>query len=303
MSVAGRLIVVTGATGFLGSHISRALIDAGAHVRGAVRSPEKGAPLRELGAEMVYADLTEPATLAEAFAGADAVISNAALATRKGSPWSNFVEANIQGAENVVHAVAKAGVKRLVHISTVAVYKPRLQHCNREEDTQSILHGTRFSWSHLVTDWRYSVSKAMGEDRVWELSRDYGLDTTTLRPGPIYGSGDTKLTATYAQAMGQRLRLAPTFRLPHVHAGDVASALLGALINDASIGQGYNVTGTPVSPYDVLRTWAAITGMGPTLIPIPTPLWIDYADDTAKRDLGFSCRGIEAGIREVLTSV
>jgi NADH dehydrogenase len=252
---------------------------------------------------MVYADLTKPETLADAFAGADAVISNAALATRRSSPWSEFIEANAHGAENVVHATAKAGVKRLVHVSTVAVYKPRIRHRNREIDTPSILSGARLSWSHLVTDWRYSVSKAMGENRVWELSREYGIDTTALRPGPIYGSGDTKLTATYARAMAQRLRIAPTVCLPHVHAGDVASAVLGALANDASIGRGYNVTGTPVSPYEVLRTWSAITGTGPTLIPVPLPLWIDYADDTAERDLGFSCRGIEAGLREVLTSV
>jgi len=301
MELAGRTVVVTGATGFLGAHIAEALLASGAQVRGAVRSPEKGRWLTERGVELVRADLADPASLVDAFSGADAVVSNAALATRKRSPWSTFVDANARGAENVVRATSDAGVKRLVHVSTVAVYKPRLRHLNRETDTPSILDGVRLSWSHLVTDWRYSVSKAMGEDAVWRLSRSLGLDTTTVRPGPIYGSRDSKLTARYADAMGRRFRLAPTCAIPHVHAGDVAGAIAGALANPHSVGHAYNVTGTRVSPYEVLRTWKALHGSGPTLIPLPVPLWIDYDDGAAQRDLGFTCRGIEAGVREVLT--
>ena len=98
------------------------------------------------------------------------------------------------------------------------------------------------------------------------------------------------------------VRLAPTFQAPHVHAGDVAIAIRGALANDASVGQSYNVTGTRVSPYQVLQTWKAITGTGPALIPVPVPLWIDYDDTAARRDLGFSCRGIEAGLREIVAA-
>ena len=302
MSLTGKTIVVTGATGFLGSHITRALLDAGANVRGAVRTPSNGQWLVDLGATMIAADLGDRESLAKAFEGADAVVSNAALATRKGSTWDDFVNANQLGAENVAHAAGDAGVKRLVHVSTVAVYNPRIRHVNSEADTRSILEPSRFAWNDLTTDWRYSKSKALGERRVWELASQLGIETTAIRPGPIYGSRDGGLTEKYAKAMRSSIRLAVTLRAPHVHAGDVAIAIRGALLNDASIGQSYNVTGTRVSPYEVLRTWKQITGAGPTLIPIPVPLWIDFDDSAAKRDLGFSCRGIEAGVREIVAA-
>jgi len=302
MSIVGKTIVVTGATGFLGSHITRALLDAGARVRGAVRTPSKGQWLTDLGAEMVAADLANRASLTAAFEGADAVVSNAALATRKGSTWDDFVKANKLGAENVAYATAEAGVDRLIHVSTVAVYNPRIRHINSEDDTASILAGAKWAWNDLTTDKRYSKSKAMGERRVWELAKELNIRTTALRPGPIYGSRDGGLTERYAKAMRGSIRIAPTFRAPHVHAGDVAIAIRGALENDQSVGRSYNVTGTRVSPYQVLQTWKSIVGGGPTLIPLPVPLWIDYDDTAAKRDLGFSCRGIEAGVREIVAA-
>ncbi len=302
MPLSGKTVVVTGATGFLGSHITRALLDAGATVRGAVRTPSKGKWLEDLGAEMVAADLADRASMTKAFRGADAVVSNAALATRKRARWREFVDANKLGAANVVRATADAGVERLIHVSTVAVYKPRIRHLNSEANTRLVLDGKRIAWSYLVTDWRYAVSKAMGEREVWALSKELGIRTTALRPGPIYGSRDVKLTQRYASAMQSSIRLVPTFGLPHVHAGDVAIAIRGALLNDESAGRSYNVTGTCVSPYKVMQTWKAITGGGPRLIRVPVPLWIDYDDTAARRDLGFECRGIEAGVREIVAA-
>lgn len=293
-------VVVTGITGFLGSHIGRHLAAKGAQVTGAVRSPEKGAWLQDQGISMLQADLADVDSLVEAFSGADTVVANAALSTRGRASWSEFLAANQMGARNQVLAAAKAGVKRIIYISTVAVYRPGINQVNR--NTPMLLDGPPLAISFAVTDWRYALSKAHGERLVWELSKEYGLQTTVLRPGPIYGSRDVKLTAGYAKSMSRSVAFAPTVRVPHVHAGDVAQAVHGAIENPQSVGQAYNVTADAVSPFEVLTTWKRLTGTGPRIVPVPLPLWIDFDDTAAQRDLGFQPRSIKRGIEEVLAA-
>ena len=268
---------------------------------GVVRRPERGGFLHAFGVtELRKADLMEPDALQAAFSGCDAVVSNAALSIRGRAPLSEFERANIEGAVNVARATAAAGVKRLVHISTVAVYRPQPNRVNGHD--RMLLDGPRFSLSMITTNWRYSWTKAQGERAVWDVCQEADVALTVLRPGPIYGSRDHKLTASYASKAEQSFALAPTLRLPHVHASDVGTAVCGALVNPDSAGHAYNVTGPPTSASEVLRTWKALTGSGPAVIPIPVPLWIDWDDTPAERDLGFCARSIEDGIREVLAA-
>ena len=227
MDLTDMRVALTGATGFLGSHLARALIARGATVRGVVRRPERGKWLTELGVALHAADLADPVALTRAFEGCDAVIANAALSIRGTAPYQTFLDANRRGAIHQAQAAADARVNRLIHISTVAVYRPGLNQVNGHD--RLLLDGPRLTWAYAVTNWRYALSKAHGERAIWQISRDHGLDTTVLRPGPIYGSGDRKLTASYAALMARRWLPAPTLRLPHVHARDVADAACGAV--------------------------------------------------------------------------
>lgn len=296
------VIAITGATGFLGSHLVEAVLESGQRARGVVRSPEKATPhARAQGsAEFVKGDLGDRDSLRHAFTGADVVVANAALSTRRAAAWRDFEAANLGGVENTLRAAADAGVTRVVMISTIAVYRARLGRPNGV-DTPLLTNGSiPFTTSMLTTNWRYSLSKARGEALAWRLAGELGIDLTVLRPGPIYGPRDTKLTAMYAGWMQRRITFAPTVKMPHVHAGDVARGVIGAIGNPASAGRAYNVTGPVASIHEVLTHWKRLTGKGPVLIPIPLPLSMSFDDSESTRDLSFSARTIEDGVRDVL---
>ncbi len=291
------LIALTGATGFVGSHIAAALREAGVAVRAVVRAPERGAWLAAQGVELVQADLQDPAALIDALAGVDAVVSNAAMGSWSG-PLERLEAVNVGGMANVLAAMRRRGVSRLVHISTAAVYHTRLCVRMAEDATP---YGQKRRWlnpSDLTTDWRYALTKSRAEALLWEAGD--GLAVTALRPGPVYGSRDPKLTARYLATHRRSVALAATLGVPHVHAGDVGAAVLAALQRPQSIGRAYNISGPPVSPLTVLRTLTELVGRGPLLVPVPVPLWVAYDTTAAAADLHFAPRSLRAGLAEVL---
>jgi len=300
MTLSGQRVAVTGATGFLGSHVVRRLSGDGATVRAVFRNPDKGRHLGEAGFETAIADLADPDAMARAFEGCDAVVNTAALSTREPATWEAFYQANAEGSDHLLDALATAGVRRLVYVSTTAVYRVRPFRRHRE-DTPILGHeGERVGLARFITNPRYALSKAIGERRVRERGATESIALTVLRPGPIYGSNDHKMTSMYARWMRWPVFPAPTFRMNHVHAGDVAGAIAGALANPASHGRAYNVTGPCVSLWEVLRTWKRKVGRGPVLLPVPVPVWVDFDDGAAARDLGFRPRSVAEGIDEVL---
>lgn len=292
-------VAVTGATGFLGSHLVQVLGERGHTVRGVVRTPGKGAGL---GVELAQGDLGDVASLTRAFAGMDVVVANAALSTRLSAPWKAFEAANLSGVENTLRAAAAVGVPRVVMISTIAVYRAWPGRLNGVDTPLLTAPGLMLTPTLLTTNWRYSLSKARGEALAWRLADELGLQLTALRPGPIYGPRDTKMTPTYAGWMRRSVMLAPTVGLPHVHAADVAGAAAGAIGHAGSVGRAYNVTGVTASIWEALSTWKRLSGRGPTLVRIPIPLSMSFDDSDAVRDLGFAPRSLEDGIRDVLAN-
>lgn len=324
--LAGQCVVVTGATGFLGSHITLALLDAGAEVIGAVRTPAKGAWLVERGARMVQADLTDRASLVRAFAGVPTIVSNAAQGGHD-ADMATFERVNCQGLVDLFDAARDAGSRRIVHISSTAVYRTRL-YARMDETTRGYdTDKRRFNWSDVTTDWRYARTKTLAERLAWERAATHGLALTTLRPGPIYGSRDEKATAILRAGLTGRFKLVPTVGVPWVHAGDVARAVVGALANPASAGRAYNLAGPPVSQHRFLREMRRLLGdlsrdradtaapgdrtgsapragsprKLPILLPVPLPVWVRYDTSAAERDLGFHPRPLVDGLREALS--
>jgi nucleoside-diphosphate-sugar epimerase len=294
-------IAVTGATGFLGGHICDALADAGHAIRGVVRDPAKGARLAAEGVDLAKADLADADALRSALDGCGALVANAALGSWAG-PIERYLDVNVGGTERLLRASAAAGVKRVVLVSTVAVYRTRLR---RWMDEDAEPYGLQRRWlnpSDLTTDWRYALSKALGESRAHALADELGLALTVLRPGPIFGPRDPKLTQRYLRLHARDWAVAPTVGVPQVSARDCADAVPAALARPQSIGRAYNLAGPPTSIVDVLTTLRRLTGRGPRVLRIPLPLWVGYDTRRAHAELGFRARPLEQTLAEVVAA-
>src|SRR5262249_50850541 len=147
----GARIAVTGATGFLGRYIVDVLLARGARVIGVVRNPARVPELATKGVELRQADLAERAKLAAGFAGADAVVSNAALFALANRSWADHERANVEGTRNVMGACKDAGVRRVVHVSSVAVYGIFARGRLDEDAPQLGPDTTRMPWNVYAT--------------------------------------------------------------------------------------------------------------------------------------------------------
>ncbi|MCC7052875.1 MAG: NAD-dependent epimerase/dehydratase family protein [Gemmatimonadaceae bacterium] len=231
MSPTLRTVLVTGASGFLGSHTCRTLAAQGIAVRahGRQRSRMPSAP----GITPCLGDLRDLPTLTAAAAGCDAIVHAAALSAPWG-PRAEFHATNVIGTEHVIAAARAAGVRRLVHISSPAVlFDGRDQH----DLSDSAPYPRHFSS-------RYAETKQQAELRVRATPGD--LECIILRPKAIYGEGDRSLVP-------RLLRAASAGRLPQVgdgrnrvdvtHVDDVVQAVECALHTRQGIGETFLITG------------------------------------------------------------
>ncbi len=113
--------LVTGATGLLGSHIVEQLCKRGLPVRALVRPGSDISWLKTQGVELAAGDITDPASLRAACQGVD-VVYHAAAKVGDWGPWQEFQRITVDGTRNVVEAAVAAGVRRLVHISSIRAY-------------------------------------------------------------------------------------------------------------------------------------------------------------------------------------
>ena len=302
MDLEGKRIAVTGATGFLGRYIVDVLLKRGAHVVGVVRNPSRVPELTARGVELRQADLAEPDKLARGFAGADAVVSNAALfAIGKmfalgNGVWEEHHRTNIQGTRNVFEAIAAAGVRRVVHVSSVAVYAGRTQPTISEDHPQLTEQSRRTPTN------AYQISKAVSEQLAWRLAAQHGVQLTTVRPCGIYGAFDPNFMKVFKRLLSVPVTVFPVWlHLPLVYAGDVAEAIALALENSAAIGKAYNVTGEDLPIEEFLAAWKAAGGAVPWLtIPLPVPMRQAFDHSRATRELGWRNRPFIHALRETL---
>lgn len=202
--MAGR-VLITGATGFVGSHIAEAFVKAGYEVRCGARDPSKPHWLSDLPSEIVPLDLEHPAHLQGALEDVETVVHAAGItAARKPADYQRI---NAIGTRRLVGAAEKSGVRRFVQISSLAARGPD-------------------GMGHPASD--YGWSKRRAEDYL--PKQNPRMETVVLRPAAVYGPRDTDLLPLFQLA--KRGFLAAPYgqgALQPVYATDVARATLRAV--------------------------------------------------------------------------
>ena len=171
---------VTGATGFLGAHLTRRLLSEGARVRALVRHPEKAAALQAAGAEVVPFDLEREGDCAASLRGCDTVFHCAAVLNEY-RPRSYYRLVNAEGTRRVASAAVEAGAARFVHVSTVWVYG--LKGSSLDENA-----------AYTTARHHYTDTKIEAERIVREMAARQGLPAVIVQPSELYGPGDRAWT-------------------------------------------------------------------------------------------------------------
>jgi dihydroflavonol-4-reductase len=174
-------VLVTGATGFTGSHLARALAARGDEVRALVRNPARvAADVPAAGVSLVRGDLRDRAALADAVAGVEVVYHIAAIYRQAGLASDVYRAVNATAVREIVETAARGGVRRVVHCSTVGVHGD-VEHPPANEDAP------------LRPGDIYQETKLEGERLAREAGERLGMDVTIVRPTGIYGPGDRRL--------------------------------------------------------------------------------------------------------------
>lgn len=298
MQLQGSDIAVTGASGFIGSYLVRALLERGARVRAVVRNPSK-MKLGHKNIGVMRADLADVDSLSRAFEGCEAVVANAGLVSIGGASRDALMEANVRGTRNVFEAMQRAGVKRAVMTSSATVYARRRGGPYRESDPL----WDRNTW--VPRPLYYALSKAVAEQEAWRLADRNGIDLSTARPSGVYGADDySGFTFWFQRIVSPSLATVfPThLYIPTVYAGDLAEAMVRMLERPSTCGRAYNVVGdADVSYWDLLQAYRAAGGKVPrVVIPVPCPLRYAYCIERARNDLEFRNRDPIDGFKDML---
>jgi nucleoside-diphosphate-sugar epimerase len=237
-------ILITGATGKIGSRLVPRLLAKGHNVRILVRDAAKASALVERGAEAVTGDLYSAATLPPAVAGMDAVIHLAAL-FRTFTDNAGIIKTNHEGTVALAKAAMAAGVKRFVFTSTGNVYGPGYRHPAREDDLVNI------------NDPRaYSSSKVAAEQELLSFYTNKGFDIRVLRVAFVYGDRDPHIAEILP--LLKKMKRHSGSRMQMVHHLDVAQALTLLLQTDGLNGEIFNVADdAPITLYELADSFGA----------------------------------------------
>ena len=253
--------LVTGATGFVGAAVARALVAAGWRVRVLVRAGADRGNLRHLAADIVEGDLADLSSLERALDSCTGLFHVAAdyrLGARDPEP---LYRTNVDGTRNILSAARKAGVPRIVYTSSVATIGIPLDGSPGEERTPAAL-------SDMIG--HYKRSKYLAEEVARDAARA-GLPVIIVNPSTPVGPGDIKPTPT-----GQLVLDAARGRMPAyvdtglnvVHVDDVAAGHLLAFERGAA-GERYILGGEDMSLQTILQLIAGLTGRKPPRIRLP----------------------------------
>lgn len=324
-------VLITGASGSLGQQLIYEMARRGIRPIAMVRPGSNTTYIDSLGLEKRFADLRNEQELAKTVAGVDAIIHTAAWVNFRQDRMTQFAGINIFGAVNLYRAAAAAGVRRFVHISSVAAIGaiPR-QGKRSTTPVEPMTEAFPFNLDHLRIP--YILTKHAAEVELGKLAAESGPELVIVNPSIIVAPSRTGDDRSKAQ---KRFRFGV---LPKVHnylnltdIRDVAPAIVAAL-EQGRPGERYILAGENIRATDLVMTASVLLGLKPLMVTVPRPLLMlaaqmtttwkrftgrskqsfypdlvrmldyDWAWDSskAKHDLGFSPRPLRQTLADIL---
>jgi nucleoside-diphosphate-sugar epimerase len=257
--------LITGATGFVGSHLARAWADRGWPARALVRTETDAGALERLRVTVARGDMTDAEALRKAVDGVEVVFHCAAKVGDWG-PVEDYRAVNVEGTRRLLEACRGGALKRFVHLSSLGVYAARHHHGTDETEPLP---------EHHVDG--YTQSKVESEQLALRYGRENQLPIVVLRPGFIYGPGDRTVLPKLLEALRQRRvrYLGNRSRVMNtIYVDNLIEAMFLAVEKPDAVGQVYNLTdGEPVSKRRFIEALADGVGV-PRPRPVPVPLFI-----------------------------
>ncbi len=257
--------LLTGATGFVGSHLAEACAARGWAVRSLVRAGSDTALLEQLGTELHRGDITDPDAVRKVVEGVEVVLHCAAKVGDWG-PVEDYRAVNVEALRNLLEAVKGRPLRRFVHLSSLGVYAARHHHGTTEDEPLPERHMDG-----------YTQTKVEAERLALQYHREHGVPVVVLRPGFIYGPRDRTVLPNLIENLRQRrVRWIGGGRgaMNTIYVGNLVEAVFLAVENPQAVGQVYNLTdGETVSKRRFIEALAAGLGLPPPPpVGVPVPI-------------------------------
>jgi dihydroflavonol-4-reductase len=255
------LAFVTGATGFVGSHVARVLAEQGADLRLLVRVGSDTQNIDGLNAERAVGDLRDPASIERAMSGCDTVFHVAADYRLWVRDPEQMYQANVEGTRTILQAARKNGVRRVVHTSSVATMGFTSNGHLADEDSPVKLES-------MIGP--YKRSKFMSEDLALKAGKS-GMDVVVVNPTTPVGEQDIRPTPTGRIVVDFLEKKFPAYVDTGLNLVDVRECARGHLIalEKGRAGERYILGGENLTLKQILDRLAAITGLPSPRIKVP----------------------------------
>jgi dihydroflavonol-4-reductase len=252
---------VTGATGFVGSHVARVLAEQGAELRLLVRSSSNPSNLEGIAGERASGDLCDPASLEMAMAGCDVVFHVAADYRLWITDPDRMYRANVEGTRSILEAARKNRVRRVVYTSSVATMGFTLHGAPAVENSPVRL-------ADMIG--HYKRSKFMAEEVALAAGRG-GMDVVAVNPSTPVGEQDIKPTPTGRIIVDFLKKKFPAYVDTGLNLVDVRQCALGhvAALEKGRSGERYILGGENLTLKQILDKLAAITGLPSPKVRVP----------------------------------
>ncbi len=258
-------IAVTGATGFLGSHITDRLLRDGHLVSILARDPDKARRFEGRVERIVVADVNDKAAMARLVQGADSILHLVSNFRTASGPPDSYRQINAEGTINALSAAEKAGVRRFIYCSTIGVHG-HVKETPADENSP-------FNPGDL-----YQETKVEAEAACHRYMENTGMDVVIVRPCSIYGPGDLRMLKMFRMlAKGTFLMLGPCAENFHaVYIDDLVDGFVKVLKQPGIGGETFIIGGNSYLPLnDYIQTAARAVGATGKLRRFP--YWPFYA--------------------------